>query len=265
MVLSALALQAAVLLLGAGLMTARLARRPGGGLFAALPVGLVPPLAMGGLFFAQLHLGGGADLAGVREDWMRRWAELMQQAQPAGKPMDEAAKAEFMAVGERLFGAMPAFYFCFQAAALAAVAAWLRQRQARLGLAPAPEPLVRWTAPLGLMWLVLGPVFWVYGGQKGLLEAPAWAMALAGNLLIVGLALYLFQGAVVLGAKLAAWSKDPATRALTPLVLGAVVLSLVLFNGQGLLVFLVLTGLFDPWFDLRRLQSKPEGGADKAA
>jgi hypothetical protein len=257
--LSALALQLAVLGLAVGMMQSALRRRPDGGLFAALPLGLLPPLLMSAVFFMQVHGASSPEMDALRADWMRRWSELLPAA-GEDAALAEALKAEFMALGRQFFGAMPAFYFCFQAAALAAIAAWLRKRQARLGLAPKPTPLAQWTAPLGLVWLVLAPVFWFFGGQQGILKGPSWASALALNLLIAGLALYLFQGAVILGAKLLAWSRDPATRALTPLVLGAVILSLVLLNGQGLVVFLILTGLFDPWIDLRRLQAKPGDG-----
>jgi hypothetical protein len=234
-------------------MRLSLRRNPVGGLFTALPLGLLPSLLMSALFFAQIHGPVSPELLQVKGDWMKRWAELA-----ASPKLSEAHKAEFIAFGEKLFGAMPALYFCFQAAVLGALAAWMRQRLARLGLAPKPAQLSQWTAPFALVWLVLGPVFWVYGGQRGVLHGPAWVTALAENLLVVGLALYLFQGVVILGAKLLAWSRDPNTRALTPLVLAAVFASLLLLNGQGLLVFLVLTGLFDPWVDLRRLQAPPK-------
>jgi hypothetical protein len=253
-VLNALLVQLTVLAFAAGLMQLSLRRWPEGGIFSALPLGLLPSLAMSALFFIEVHGVPSKELLQVKGDWMARWSELAA----ASKNLSEAHKAEFIAFGEKLFGIMPALYFCFQAAVLGALAAWLRQRQARLGLAPEAEPLSQWTAPIVMVWLVLGPVFWVYGGQKGVLHGPAWATALAENLLICGLALYLFQGVVILGAKLVAWSREPGTRALTPLVLAGVVASVLLLNGQGLLVFLVLTGLFDPWVDLRRLQAPPK-------
>jgi hypothetical protein len=255
-VLPALAVQLTVLALAAGLMRLSLRRGPGEGLFSALPLGLLPSLAMSALFFAQVHGTPTPELSQVKGEWMQRWAELAN-----GPKVGPAHKAEFMAFGEKLFGTMPALYFCFQAAVLGALAAWMRQRLGRLGRAPKPAPLSQWTAPFALVWLVLGPVFWVYGGQRGVLHGPAWVTALAENLLVIGLGLYLFQGVVILGAKMRAWSRDPGTRALTPLVLAMVFASLLLLNGQGLLMVLVLIGLFDPWFDLRRLHPPKDPGA----
>lgn len=256
--IGALAIHLSIVGIAIALMQWSLRRRTDGGLFAALPAGLLVPLLMSAVFFLQVHAGGGPEMEKVRADWMLRWNQLLAANGP--KDASPAFKAEFLALGEKFFGAMPAFYFCFQASVLAAIAVWLRRRQGNLGLASKAPPLSQWTAPLGMIWLVLGPVFWVYGGQKGMLHGPPWGTALAENLLVVGLALYVFQGIVILGAKLRGWSKSPGTRALAPLVMAALLMSLVLLNGQGLLVFLVLTGLFDPWIDLRRLQVKPEDG-----
>lgn len=117
--LSALALQFGVLALAAGMMRSSLRRRPGGGLFTALPAGLLAPLALAAVFFVQVHGGSEPEMLKLRDDWMRRWAELM--VVNGVKAPSEALKAEFMALGEKVFGAMPAFYFCIQASVLAAM------------------------------------------------------------------------------------------------------------------------------------------------
>lgn len=252
--LSSLLAQLTVLALSAGLMRLALRRRTEGGLFSALPLGLLPSLLLSGLIFTEMHVTQAPEAVQMKADWMKHSAELAE----ASKQIGPAHKAEFLAFCEKFYVVGPALYFCFQASILGLLAAWMRQRRARLGLASPAEPLSQWTAPFALVWLVLGPVFWVYGGQKGVLHGPPWAGALAENLLVIGLALYLFQGVVILGAKMLGWSRDPATRALAPLVLASVGLSLLLLNGQGLLVFLVLTGLFDPWVDLRRLNAPPK-------
>jgi hypothetical protein len=253
--LGALLVQLTVLAFSAGFIQLSLRRDPEGGLFAALPLGLLPPLALSALLFAEIHVGTPSpEMLQVRADWMARWSEMAKTA----KHLNDAHKAELLEFGENIFGLMPAFYFSFLAGVLGFLAAWMRQRLSRLGLAARPEPLSQWMAPFALVWLVLGPVFWIFGGQRGVLHGAPWSMPLAKNLLAVGLLLYLFQGVVILGAKLLGWSREPGTRALTPLVLAALVASLLLINGQGLLVFLVLIGLFDPWVDLRRLQAPPK-------
>lgn len=252
--LSSLLAQLTVLALSAGLMQVALRRRPAGGLFTALPLGLIPSLLLSALIFAEMHVSVSPEALQMKADWMRHSAELAE----ASKQIGPEHKAEFLAFCEKFYVVGPALYFCFQAGILGLLAAWMRQRRARQGLALPAEPLSQWTAPFALVWLVLGPVFWIYGGQKGVLQSPAWGSALAENLLVIGLALYLFQGLVILGAKILGWARDPATRALAPLVLAAVIASLLLLNGQGLLVFLVLTGLFDPWVDLRRLHAPPK-------
>jgi hypothetical protein len=252
--LSSLLAQLTVLALSAGLMQVALRRRPEGGLFSALPLGLIPSLLLSALIFTEMHVSVSPEALQMKADWMRHSAELAE----GSKQIGPEHKAEFLAFCENFYVVGPALYFCFQAAVLGFLAAWMRQRRSRKGLAPQAEPISQWTAPFALVWLVLGPVFWIYGGQKGMVQGPAWGNALAWNLGLIGVALYLFQGVVILGAKLLGWTRDPATRALTPLVLAAVVASLLLFNGQGLLVFLVLTGLFDPWVDLRRLNAPPK-------
>lgn len=259
--LSVLGEQLVFFALSALLMQMALKRRPEGGLFSALRLGMLPALLLFGVEFAALQQ---RDLPEVKALLAAKTAmadEMTARFFP--KPDQEKMRVEAAAQVKRMIEIEPAVRFIFQMALLAGLAAWFRRRQARMGLASEPGPLSRWTAPFGLLWLVIGPVFALVARSAQLLDLTVgWRHAIY-NVLAVGLALYLFQGLVVLGAKLAAWHRDPRTRAFAPLVLAAAALSLLFQDGGGLFVVLLFTGLFEPWIDLRRLhQPPPDNGSE---
>jgi len=257
--LSVLGEQLVFFAVSALLMQLALKRRPEGGLFSALTLGMLPALLLFGLEFAALQHRELPEVKALYEAKAAMAEQMTARFFP--KPDQEKLRTETVASVKRMIEIEPAVRFIFLMALLAGLAAWLRRRQARMGLAMDPGPLSRWTAPFGFIWLVMGPVFLLLARRAQLLDVPVWGGHAAWNLLAVGLALYLFQGLVVFGAKLAAWSRDPRTRAFTPLVLAAAALSLFYQDGGGLFVFLVLTGLFEPWIDLRRLHQPTDTGS----
>lgn len=256
--LPALGLELLVFGISIALMRAALARRRGGGLFTALPAGLVPILAMAGLFFVQFQHGEDPAVRQVHDEWVQQWDQAVTVSFP--KKEQAAIREDFKALGLRIYRVIPAMQFCIHGLILAILAMALRRRRARAGLDVQPEPLGHWTAPFGLIWLVLAPVFWIYGRDIGVLQGPAWAGLLAENVLVVGLAVYIAQGGVILAAKLSAWNRDPRTRALAPLALMLMALMLFVRQGLGLFYLLVFFGLFEPWIDLRRLRRGPADG-----
>ena len=256
--LAALGLELLVFGLSVALMRAALSRRRGGGLFVALPAGLAPVLALATLFFVQFQHEEDPQVKQVKEEWVQQWEQAASASFP--KPDQAALREEFRGLGRRIYGVIPALQLCFHGFILGILAMLMRRRRARLGLDVAPEPLGHWTAPFGLIWLVLAPVFWLYGRDLGVLAGPAWAGLLAENVLLLGVAVYILQGIIILAAKLRAWSRDPSTRALAPLALMLMALLLFIQQGLGLVYMLVFFGLFEPWIDLRRLRGGPAEG-----
>jgi hypothetical protein len=249
-----LALEGLILLGSVALMWASLERQTQGGPFAALPAGLSLLLLVAAFRFAGMQALEDPRNQAAQQAWRAAANEAAAWAAP--KPEQAAVRTALLELLEKIFSILPAIYFCFEAALLAAVALWLRRRRTRLGLMAPAEPLTHWTAPIGCIWLVVGPVFWMLGRERGYFTSQPVVNNLARNLLFAGLVLYLFQGAIVLTAKLQAWARDPATRAMPMLVMVGVFFALWLHGAQSLFVFLVLMGLFEPWADLRRLRPK---------
>ena len=225
------------------------------GLFAALPFGLLPSLALAALTFWQIQQKDLPEIKEARQAYVVQGEQLATQVYP--KPDDSAERDAFGVLWSKLFEVSPAVEFCIYMGLLAALAVVLRRRYARAGLMPVPEALSRWTAPWSLVWLILGPAAILVARAKGLLDLEDVWKDLAYNLLVVGLAIFLFQGMVVAGAKLKAWWLNPRMRALVFLALACVFASLLFQAGLGLLAFLLLTGLFEPWMDVRRLRHAP--------
>ena len=256
--LGALLSELAFLALSVGLMALSLRKRPVGGLFSALWPGILPALALSGLVFWQLQQPGDPDVKAAHQALMGRFDRVAAQDLP--NPNQAGDRQQLMDLGEAIFNVMPALELLLRLALLAPLAVLLRRRLTRVGLAPEAGPLSRWGAPWWLAWSLLGPLFWLLAGHAGAVVGPPWADPLAWNLLVLGTALQFFHGTVVLLGKLAAWSRVPRTRPLVALALaGAFMVLLVLEDARPLLALVVLTGLFDPWLDLRRLHRPPSG------
>jgi hypothetical protein len=256
--LGALLSELAFLGVSLGLMALALRRRPAGGLFSALMPGALPALVLAGLTFYQWQQ---ADDPGLKAAHQSMVAPLQQAAKDRfGKPEQAAERQQLMDMGEAVFAVAPALELLLRLALLAPLAALMRRRRQRAGLAPDAGPLSHWGAPWWMAWVLLGPLFWLLARRAGLLQGPAWALPLAWNLLVVGMTLQFFHGTVVLMGKLAAWSRNPRTRLLAPLALGTAVFALLMLEDlRPLLALVILTGLFEPWLDLRRLHQPPAG------
>jgi hypothetical protein len=237
------------------LMQAALRWGRGRGLFAALPLGMLPALALACLAFWQIQQRDQPEIKEIRQTYQAQVEKMATQYFP--KPEDSAQRDDFKELLGRFYEVSPAMEFCFHLGLIAVMAMMLRRRYARAGLLPPAEGLLDWTAPWTLAWLVLAPAFVLVARAKGLLtlETP-WPL-LAWNILVVGLAIFLFQGMVVALAKLKSWWFVPRTRALVFLVLAVVFASFLIQNGQLLFSFLLFMGLFEPWMDMRRLRHKP--------
>jgi hypothetical protein len=249
--------------LSLGLMQFALSRRPGG-LFGALPWGLLPALVFAVAQFVVLQQPKLPEVQAARVLWAEATQKLEAQQLPGKDQAEERAALD--EICSRLFEVQPGGEFCLIMVPMALLAAYLRRRQARRGLAPDPGPLSRWSAPWGLVWLVLAPLFWLVASGQGVVDGPAWGDHAALNVLTLGLVIFLFQGLVVVGAKLAGWSRNPRTRVMAVLCVLLLILCLVLPNhGSMLPLFctLIVVGLLEPWVDLRHL--KPRGAPPSGA
>jgi hypothetical protein len=259
--LASFGVQAAFFVLSLGLMQVALSRRPAGGLFSALPLGLLPAAALAAGQFWAMQQPNLPEVMAERAAWTD-FADKMAVEQTPDKDQAED-RAELEQGYGQILEAWPAGQFCLFMIVLAPLAAYMRRRRAKRGLAPDPGPLSRWCAPYGLVWLVLGPVFWLALSRHGLVQAPDWVDHLALNVLTLGSVIFLFQGLVVAGAKISAMARDPRTRALAILSLACLGLAFFFADQVGLLqmfsLMLVVTGLLEPWVDLRRLRVKEQG------
>jgi len=265
--LGAIGEQLVFIALSLGLMQLSLSRRRGGGLFSALPLGLLPALALAGALFAVMQQPDSADMAVQRTEWAAFSKKMAQQLLPDKEQADDRTVVE--QTYAQSFEAQPAGLLCLFMAVLAPLAAWLRRRQYRHGQAPDPGPLAAWSVPWGMVWLVLAPVFWMAASRQGLVAGPDWADHLALNVVTVGSVIFLFQGLVVAGAKVAVWARDPRTRALAGLGAAVLLVGLLFADHFGilqlLLLLLMVTGLLEPWADLRRLNPPKAGEKQKGA
>ena len=236
-------------------MRTALKRQRGGGLFGALAWGLLPTLVLAGVQFHDSQWPDADSRQAVAQVEQRLDQRL---AAEFPKPEQDADRKVWQDASRLVMGLAPGLTLSFQLALLAPLAAWLRRRRYRQGLDVKPEPLLAWSAPWWLAWLVLAPLFWVLALHQGVATGPDWSENLAWNVLVVGLAIQLFHGSVVLLGKLAVWSRSPRTRPLTPLALAlAFGATLILGSLKFPLMFVALTGLFEPWMDLRRLRQPP--------
>jgi len=236
-------------------MRTALKRQRGGGLFGALGWGLLPVLVLAGLQFYDTQWPDQETRTALAQ--MEQHLDDNLRAQLPKPEQADELKAWQESI-RLVLPLSPALFLCFQLALLAPLAAWMRRRRYRQGLDVKPEPLLSWSAPWWLAWLVLAPLFWVLALHQGVASGPDWTESLAWNVLVLGVAVQLFHGSVVLLGKLAAWSRSPRTRPLTPLALAlAFGATLVLGSLKFPLMFVALTGLFEPWMDLRRLRQPP--------
>ena len=129
------------------------------------------------------------------------------------------------------------------------LSAWLSiltvlQQTRRLEI-PAPKigALIHWRVPNHWVWAVIA-----CGGSL-LLPLPGLRLAAIGGLLVL-LTLYFMQGMAILGF----WLDHRNA----PRWVRTVIYTLIVFQ-QFLLVALMVTGLFDTWFDFRkRIETKPK-------
>lgn len=160
-----------------------------------------------------------------------------------------AASLEKPVLEEMLQKFVPVMVRLLPGAALSSVlvASWLNVlvsgrfcRLRRLPLPPWGE-WSRWKAPEHLVWVVIAC------GAVLLLPVDSWVKILGLNVLIVLGTVYLFQGLAVISFYFERWK--------LPKILRAILYAIFLLQ-QFVTFGVILMGLFDMWFDFRRLTRK---------
>lgn len=231
------------------------------GLFAALPWGMLPLLFLAVSYFGALQQVDDPEVKAQRLQYQTEVERMAAQVYP--KPEQNAERDALRSQWSKVIEVAPALMFSLLLGILAPLAVHVRWRATRNGSMVPPQRLSHWTAPWPLTWLILVPIFLIVAEDRaGLTLGSVW-LKLAWNILVVGLAVFLFQGLLVMAAKLRAWSRDPNTRALVFLTLALVFTSFLLGDVRGLLVALLVMGIFEPWLDLRRLNPPPTESTDR--
>ncbi len=191
-----------------------------------------------GLVVFWFSYGGGTEAsASFQQDLQDGVGLLLQQY--------GASSADRQLVEEALQKLLPLLVKLLPGAALAStlMACWLNllaaKRFCRIRELPLPAwpAWSHWKAPELLVWMVI-----VSGG---LLLLPYGSLKIAAlNALMVGGVIYLFQGLAIVGYYFGRWKLPPVFR--------AVAYGIILLQ-QFFTLGAMLLGLFDTWFDFRRL------------
>lgn len=225
-------------------------RRPGGGFFHPVMRGFIPVALVSLVAFIGMQGSDSAEIAKYREAFIATYSQAME-AIYKDKGLGTAAARE---MAQTFFRLQPGLQCLFWLVVLSGVAFVMRRMLARRGQTSMPAPLSRWKAPDLLIWLLLLPGALVLMDDRGWLgEVEAWIRDLSLNFLVVTVAVYVFQGMMVLLERL--------TRAGLPKFFGNLLMALALLvstlpSGRGPAWALLLLGVFDTWFDLRNLNPK---------
>jgi uncharacterized protein YybS (DUF2232 family) len=205
-------------------------------------LGLASFMASGvllGLVLGVAYLSGHGLVELAVDQWQEQLAMILRSSEAMGLDDSQVqALKQGMERGAYVMARIsPGLVLCFSL-----LVAWANLLLTRLGsTAPADQPrLNQWSSPEPLVWLVIlaGALVWAGDG---------WAYWLGINFLLVLGAMYFFQGMAILAFWL---EKKNAPRILRVGIYTLLAVELVL----ALLV--ALAGLFDIWFNFRRMGDK---------
>lgn len=192
------------------------------------------------MVLATLGEGGSAHWAAVEEELRQGvTATLLQHGMGTSDPkaLEEAVR-ELLPIMVRM---LPGF-----AVSTALLASWLnllavKRYCTRFGVAfPAWGDWSRWKSPDYLVWGVIAAGFC-------LLIPVSWVRVVATNVLLALGTVYLFHGLAVVAFHFVKWRFPAVARG---------ILYAVIFLQQFATLGVMLAGLFDVWFDFRRLDKK---------
>lgn len=201
----------------------------GAGLIAAL-------LVIGGLLVAAGPMSGQGVVEMIHsqvDPEINRLVEFYREMGVQASALDQLAS-----VLRAVISLTPGLIF---AAALLVV--WANGVASRIGRPPVADhpPLTHWRSPDVLVWVFIGAV-------TLLVIAEEWLFWLGANALIACGTIYLLQGIAVLAFWL---QKRNVSRPLRAAIYTAVALM------EVFMILLAVAGLFDMWFDFRRLRHAP--------
>ncbi|MBA4358646.1 MAG: hypothetical protein C0405_13075 [Desulfovibrio sp.] len=216
-----------------------LGEAPGLNLSAPRTLGLAAFMACGvlfGLILGVAWMSGQGLLEMAAEQWQEQLAMILKSSAALGldDSQVQALKQGMERAGHALARLSPGLVLCFSL-----LVAWANLMLTRVTAAPVGDQprLNRWRSPEPLVWVVIlaGALIWAGDG---------WVYWLALNVLLALGAMYFFQGMAILAFWL---EKKNAPRLLRVGIYTLLAVELVL----ALLV--ALAGLFDIWFNFRRL------------
>lgn len=201
-----------------------------------------------------LLVGSLAYQVGPWQLWQAQWQSEMAMVMEMYRSMNlEPETLRQMEAGLKMAGRIILRLAPGILAAVSLFVAWLnllaaRRLSRRLGAEETGEPLNRYRTPERLVWLLI-----LGGGIMAL--GDGWLFWLGANLVLVMGMLYFFQGLAVVDY----WLR----RKNAPALLRSAVYLMVALEFY-VAALLAVTGLFDMWLNLRRLdQPKPSGSEDE--
>jgi uncharacterized protein YybS (DUF2232 family) len=214
---------------------------------SVLAVGTLGPLLASGVVAASLLPSVDLDVAAVRRHFEDLLAQALQPYLEGERPVPEELQAYIRETMGHVIRLLPALFVLSTAAGAAVNYGAVRAIWRRLAGPPlfAERSLAHWAAPEPCVWVLIA------AGLAGVLPLPAVQTAGLNVLCLVG-AVYLVQGLAIVRFYLAKASVPPVLRLLAYCFL--LVQPLLLL---GVAAF----GLFDLWFDFRRLRRKREDSA----
>jgi hypothetical protein len=258
-ILAALGLEALLFTLICWTMVQEMKRFPNSGFFRPVLKGFFLILIVSAPSFApNLSLHGSEKTAAVQALAEQLQKSMVTAAGDTGPA--PYSPAQVQAFSEVLLRLQPAMVCIFWLGILSLAAAFLRKRLAARGLTKAVTPLSRWKAPDWLIWVLFLPAALLLLDERQWLgEVEPWISALCSNIVVVMLAVYLFQGVMVVLEKISRFGL-PKIVAVIMLVMAlaiATVLAL-LPAGQGIALCFFSLGILDTWLDFRKLTPKTQ-------
>jgi len=207
----------------------------------SVTVALATAVAAAALAFGSGPVGILEALAALLRDSRERILEMYQHAGIAGDRFDELAAATTLLV-DAIIRLAPALMLVSVGLTVLLNLLVVRWQQRRAGTVPVFGDLTLWSAPEGLVWML---IVTGYGFVAPVTALPEIAL---NGFVVIG-AVYFLQGIAITQFWFVRWG--------TPAWLRAVFYVFVVAEWL-LAVGVVFLGIFDLWADFRRLKPRPE-------
>jgi hypothetical protein len=248
--MTGLAFQGFLFILICWTMAREMKRHPESGFFRPVLMGFAPILVISIVSFTVMQGMKADELAKAKEALAAQFAALLGSQSGAAAFTAE----ELQMITELSLRLQPAAVSIFWLAILTLAALGLRKWLAEKGQTKIAEPLSRWRAPDFLIWMLFIPAAILLLDQRHWLgKVEVWIRDLSQNMVIIMLAIYLFQGMMVLLEKI---SRLGMPKPVVALLLSSALVMALLPAGRGIALGLLMLGLLDTWFNFRKLAPK---------